>query len=573
MVANDRKKFSFSEASVGNNGFDMSRRALLRNSAIFGGSAFILAACGSSGSSNTNIKTTSAVSTTAGPGDKVPAGVKLGNNKSLTLAVSNMPASVDPMVEVGGDGRRFDIYECLVDQSPVTGVPRPFLATSWKQVDETTYDFTLRPGVKFHNGDPMTTDDVIFSLERGANPSYATAVNFSTFAKATAVNTSTVRVTTTGPDVLFLKKIAGISIMPKNYYMGLGSTDKARAAAFAQAPIGTGPYKFVSYTTSKSVVEIASTTWRHPTIEQITTLQVTDTGTQLNSFLAGSSQYVNLMPVSSIGELNKAGATLIELVKGNDLGAFIDSVEVGGAPKTGPMGNKQVRQALNYGINKAELVSSVLKNKTVADNGQLVAPGLPGYTTTVTSYPYDVAKAKQLLDAAGYPVKSGGSRFSLSMATAFAGPGSARLLIGEYLENQIAALDIDVSYSAETDITLEVDYFYDIKQRPDIYHFGLFSRPFMDAARTFNYFTSASKNYHMSNAQFDALFEQQQGEFDTAKRQTILAEMAEILHDEATFLFTTEDMWIDAAAKNLRGLVQADVQTEQYFDLLYFVAD
>lgn len=558
---------------MSNNGFDMSRRALLRNSAVFGGSAFLLAACGSSGSSNTTIKSSALVSTTGGPGNQVPAGVKLGSNKTLTLGLSNMPASVDPMVEVGGDGRRFDIYECLVDQAPVTGEPRPFLATSWNQVDETTYDFTLRQGVKFHNGDPLTTDDVIFSLERGANPTYATAVNFSTFAKATAVDANTVRVTVSAPDVLFIKKIAAISIMPKNYYMSLGSTDKARAAAFAQAPIGTGPYKFVSYTTSKSVVEKASTTWRHPTIEQITTLLVTDTGTQLNSFLAGSAQYVNLMPVSSISSLNKAEATLIELVKGNDLGAFINSVEMGGAPKTGPMGNKQVRQALNYGINKTTLINSVLKGKTLSDNGQLIAEGLPGYTPAVSSYPYDVAKAGQLLDAAGYPVKNGGNRFSMSMATAFAGPGSARLLIGEYLENELAALNIDVSYSAETDITTEVDYFYDIKQRPDVYHFGLFSRPFMDAARSFNYFTTASKNYHMSNATFDSLFEQQQGEFDTAKRQSILAQMAEILHDEATFLFSTQDMWLDAAAKNLRGMVKAEVQTEQYYDLLYFVAE
>jgi peptide/nickel transport system substrate-binding protein len=559
---------------VRNNRYEMSRRALLRNGAVFGGSALLLAACGSSGSGNSAIKASSLVSTTGGPGDKVPAGVKLGNNKTLTLALSNMPASVDPMVEVGGDGRRFDIYECLLDQSPVSGEVRAFLATSWKQVDETTYDFTLRQGVKFHNGAALTPDDVIFSLERAANPTYATAVNFATFKAATALDAQTVRVTTTTPDVLFLKKIASISIMPQDYYMSLGSTDAARAAAFAKAPIGTGPYKFVSYTTSKAVVQKASaTTWRHPTIDTITTLQVTDTGTQLNSFLAGTAQYVNLMPISSLSSLNKAGATLIELVKGNDLGAFIDSVDAGGAPKAGPMGNQQVRQALNYGINKTTLINSVLKDKTLSDHGQLIAEGLPGYTTTVTSYPYDVAKAKKLLDAAGYPVGSNGKRFSMTMATAFAGPGSARLIIGEYLENDLAALDIDISFSALTDITTEIDYFYDIKQRPDIYHFGLFSRPFMDAARPFNYFTTASKNYHMSNAQFDTLFDQQQGEFDATKRQAILAQMAEILHDQATFLFSTQDMWIDAAAKNLRGMVKAEVQTEQYYDLLYFVAD
>ena len=560
---------------------EISRRALIRNSAIFAGSAALLAACGGSSSSSSSSskaspsaspsQATKGISTTAAPGDKVPAGVKLASKQVATLALSNMPASIDPMVVVGGSGRRFDIYETLLDLNPVTGDVRPFLATAWKQVDPMTYDFTLRSGVKFHDGSAMTTDDVIFSLQRGATTGYATAVNFASFAGATATDASTVRVTTKTPDVLFLKKIAGISILPKAYYMGLGTAQKDRDAAFANAPIGTGPYKFVSYTTTKAVVEKASTTWRFPTLDQITILNVVDTGTQLNSFLSGDAQYVNLMPVTSIDQLTAAGATLITLIKGNDLGAFMDTVDATGAPKAGPMGNKAVRQAINMSINKSELVTSVLKGKTVDDSGQLIAKGLPGFDTSVTDYAFDLTKAGQMLDAAGYPVGSNGKRFSITMASAFAGPGSTRLLIGEYMQNSIAKLNIDVQYQAITDGTLAIAYFYDTKQRPDIYHFGLFTRPFMDAARAYNYFTTASKTYHMSNPQFDALFAQQAAEFDATKRQAILEQMAVLLKDESPYLFATNDVWIDAASKNLKGVAQVDVETEQYFDLLYLV--
>jgi peptide/nickel transport system substrate-binding protein len=475
------------------------------------------------------------------------------------------------MVVAGGGPRRFDIYEALLDVHPTTGAPRPFLATSWKVIDASNTSLTLRSGVKFHNGDPLTTDDVIFSIQRALQTIYPISSQFTNISTVTAPDASTVLVTTKTPDVLILKKLAQIAILPKNYYMGLGSTTAERDAAFLKAPVGSGPYKFVSYTTQKAVVEKASTTWRSPTLDQVTLLQVADTGTQLNSFLSGDAQYVNIMPLTSLSALEGAGASLISITTGNDLGAFMDTVDMTGAPKTGPMGNQQVRQAIQYSINKTELVQTVLKGKTVDDEGQLIGKGLPGYNPAVKSFAYDPQKAGQMLDAAGYPVGSDGKRFSITMATAFAGPGSVRLLIGEYMEQALANMKIDVQYQAMTDITTEIQYFYDQKQRPDIYHFGLFSRPYMDAAKAYAYFTSTSKSFHFSDPTFDSLYTQQLSETDATKRQTLLAQMTQIMHDQSPYLFACGDVWIDAAAKNLKGAVQCDVQTEQYLDLLYFV--
>jgi peptide/nickel transport system substrate-binding protein len=287
--------------------------------------------------------------------------------------------------------------------------------------------------------------------------------------------------------------------------------------------------------------------------------------------LSGDAQYVNIMPLSSLDSLTGADATLITITKGNDLGAFIDTVEKGGAPKTGPTGNLMVRQALQYSINKQELVQSVLKNKTVNDNGQLIGAGLPGYTTSVTEYAYNPQKAAQLLDAAGYKVGSSGSRFTMTMASAFAGPGSVRLLIGEYMQAAFTKMNIDVQFTALTDTTLELDYFYDTKQRPDILHFGLFTRPYMDAAKAYSYFTSNSGAYHFADPTFDSLYNKQLEEADVAKRQALLAQMTEIMHTQSPYIFTTGDVWIDAASKNLKGVVQCDAETEQYLDTLYMV--
>lgn len=543
---------------------------------LSGAAALVLAACGrGSGGGAAPVITPSAgadVSLDGAPGDTPPPDAKLAATQVATFAVSNLPSSTDPMVVVSGGARRWDMFEALIDTNPSTGEPRPFLATEWKQVNDTTWHFTLRQGVRFHDGTPMTPEDVVFSLKRASTEGYGIATHFSTMESARVVDDKTVELVTKGVDVLILKRLAQVAIIPKKYYESLGSDRKTRDAAFAKAPIGTGPYRFVSFSTDKAVVRKADTTWRKPTLEEITFLLVTDAGTQLNSFLAGDVHYINLQPLNNLQALKDAGATLIQLTKGNDLGAFMDSVDNKGNPKKGPMGDKRVRQALQYALNKDELVNKVLQGYTVADDGQLIGKGLPGYTETVKNYPYDVEKAKALLDEAGYPVGPDGTRFTITMASAFAGTGSVRRLIGEWMQSSISKLGVKVEYTALTDTALQLEYFYNTKQRPDIYHFGLFTRPYMDAARAYSRFVTDSGSFHMANPEFDKLYKEQLAEQDPAKRQQILAKMTEIFHEESCFLFACGDVWIDAAAKNLKGLVQCDVQTEQYYDRLYLTA-
>jgi peptide/nickel transport system substrate-binding protein len=546
------------------------RRRARGLSAIALAGVLTLTACG--GSDDSGASDDASVSTDAAPGDTVPEGVTLAADQELTMAVSNMQSSPDPHVVQGGGGRRWDMYETLLDQHPTTGEVRPFLATEWEQLDDLTYRFTLREDAVFHDGTPMTAKDVVFSLERAATQGYATAASFNTFASATAVDDYTVDVVTDQVDALFLKKIASMAILPMDYYMSLGADDAARKAAFAKAPVGTGPYKFVSYTPERAEVEVAAdTTWRNPTLTKVTILQTPDTGTQLNSLLSGDVQYVNLMPLTSVETLEGGGATIVQLSAGNDLGAFIDSVNKDGSPKTGPTGNKLVRQAMNYALNKTELTEDVLLGQAKNDQGQMIGEGLPGYNSDVTEYEYDPELAEEMLDEAGYPRGADGTRFTVTMASAFAGPGSVRLLIGQYMVQALEDVGIAVEYEAVTDPTKQSNYFYNREQRPDILHYGLFTRPFLDAARAYNYFTVGSNMQHMDNPEFDQLYVEQGLETDPEARDEILQEMTAILHDEATFLFATTDVWIDAGGPKLRGLTQNDVQTEQYLDLLYFV--
>lgn len=543
------------------------RREFLKGAAGVGG-ALIGAAAGAAlpGAAGATTRTAARSSAERRP-------LALAANQTATFSISNLPASVDPMVELGGSPRRLDIYEALVDVTPSTGAPLPFLATSWKLVNPTTVRFKLRPGVRFQNGDPFTADDVVFSFTRASTAGYATQSILDSYKAAKAVDPLTVDIELTHPDALIVKKVARIAILPKHYYLGLGSNQKARDTAFALKPIGTGPYRCVSYTPEKAVVAVnRKYTWRKPTLTQVTMLQDYDTATQVSALLSGAAQYANIMPLSALGALRGAGMRLLPIRRGNDLGAFIDTVTMTGAPKPGPMGNKMVRQAINYGIDKKTLVRSVLQNETITDHGQLASQGETGYDSSLHDYAYDPAKANQMLDAAGYHKRSDGTRFSVTMATAFAGPGSVRLVMGEYLQNQISKLGIAVQYAALTDVSTAIAYFYGTKTRPDIYHFGLFNRPYMDPAGALNWFTSNNPTHHFANRSFDTAYLASEKELNGVKRASLLHACSTIFREECPWLFATEDVWIDAASPKLQGVIISEAETEQYFDRLRLLA-
>src|SRR3977135_3134517 len=133
----------------------------------------------------------------------------------------------------------FKAFDCLLYRDPVTMEMKPALATSWKQVDATTIDFTLREGVTFQNGDPFTADDVGYPIntiiqdKRVAIPAYYTS-----YAGAEKIDDFHVRLKLTGVSPAVMEYLSMVTpIWPKAY------REKIGADAYAQAPIGTGPYK------------------------------------------------------------------------------------------------------------------------------------------------------------------------------------------------------------------------------------------------------------------------------------------------------------------------------------------
>src|SRR5258705_6098220 len=171
------------------------------------------------------------------------AGAALAAKDVLVVDLVQEPSSLDPHVQWNPDS--YFVYRNIFDNMLTRdndGKIIPQVAASWRQVDDSTTEFTLRNDIKFHDGTPLTADDVVFSVKRINDPAFKSPQRdqFNKIVDATAVNPTTVQLKTEGPYPVRLAQLVKLSIVPKAHVTQAGN-DK-----FNQEPIGSGPYRFVS---------------------------------------------------------------------------------------------------------------------------------------------------------------------------------------------------------------------------------------------------------------------------------------------------------------------------------------
>jgi peptide/nickel transport system substrate-binding protein len=274
---------------------------------------------------------------------------------------------------------------------------QPGLATSWKQVNDTTWDFTLRQGVKFHDGTPMTVEDVKATLDRNLVPG-KTVVNagFTTIDSVSIVNPSTIRIVSKKPDPLLLVRVAqmGAQILPARLTTDDGVKELARR------PVGTGAYKFVEWVKDERLVMEANKDWwgwegKKPVIDRVIWKPIPDDFPRLVALEKGDVDIItNVPPDRSQGIAEGRNTRLLTVPSTRIVNFGMNSTQP-------PLSDKRVRQALQYAVD----VNAIIKN-IYAGQGKPVAGGVAdvdfGHNPAIKPYPYDPAKAKQLLAEAGF---------------------------------------------------------------------------------------------------------------------------------------------------------------------------
>ncbi len=329
---------------------------------------------------------------------------------TLVVALQRGITSVDYLYTTK---REYIILSLLTDDGltevdPVTLKVRPLAAKSWKFVDDKTIDVTLRDDVKFHDGSPLTADDVVYTYEWVLNPK-SRANRSKQFrewlASVEKTGPYTVRFHMKYPYPLALNAMGfSMPLRKKGTYDAIA---KSGELPLGQALNGIGPYRVVSVEPGrKTVIERFDGYYKEspkgrPAIQRIVFREIPDWGTQEAELMSGGVQWTYDVPYDIASTLGTAGP--VAWVNGPSLRVgFLVLDAAGLSGKDNPLTKLAVRRALNYAIDREAIVKNIVKGDArVIDSA--CHPAQFGCAQDVMKYPYDPVKARQLLAEAGYP--------------------------------------------------------------------------------------------------------------------------------------------------------------------------
>jgi peptide/nickel transport system substrate-binding protein len=316
--------------------------------------------------------------------------------RKLVIAIGEEPSGVDQTASwTGVDFQISENYgEYLIYRAP-NGDLKPGLAASWKvSPDGKEMEIALRKGVKFHSGDPLTAKDIAFSYERGRAKSSTAKTKLASLEKIDIVDDYRLKFYFKAPDVTFIPNRGGTMIASKSYF------DRVGEEKFSREPVGTGPYKFVSYVLGEYVdVERFKDYWgEKPAVAEARFLFAPEDTTRLAKLKAGEADIINACPYTDVKELEKDPRfKLVKLPVEHPTLSVVFSFQ---NPKV-PWHDRKVRLAMAYAVDCNAIVKNVLHG--IPNRWPFLAPHELGYDPALKHYPYDPQKAKQLLAEAGYP--------------------------------------------------------------------------------------------------------------------------------------------------------------------------
>ena len=442
---------------------------------------------------------------------------ELSKGSSVTVGIAQDLDSLDPhkAVNAGTSEVLFNLFEGLMKASPDGGV-RPAVASDYvMSEDGKTYTFTLREGVQFHNGAPVTLEDVLYSLERCAgseNDGTPLIAAFSNVADISADGEGRVVVSLTNPSLEFLNSMTA-AIIPKDS----GSTQ-------ATAPLGTGPFSFVSYAPKNSMeVKRFEGYWGDkPHLEQVTFKIITDANTLVMGLKGGTLDMVIHLPNTVSAEVKKDFTVLTDTMK------LVQALYLNNQVK--PFDDVRVRQAMYYAINVPEIIDFVCDGAGVP-TGTSMYPAFTKYFLPELAqvYQQNLDKAKALLKEAGYP---NGFEMTIAVPSNYA----QHVDTGLILSQQLAQVGITAEVQEVTWESWVGDVYKGRNYQATVS--GIAASDMTAREMLERYTTGHSKNFiNFSDAEFDAVVAQAAATLDREEQVALYKRAQEILNEQVGSLW------------------------------------
>ena len=323
----------------------------------------------------------------------------------LVVGVAGNPGGLDPASELSNVGTRvvYNLYDTLIRRDFLsngegTGAELvPMLAESWERVSDTELTLKLRPGVVFHNGDPLTSEDVKFTFERILAPDspYVEAQGyFATFDRIETPDPLTVTIITKELDPILEQRLASwaAQILPKRYYEEVGFE------GFAQAPIGTGPYRFVSMRADDRIVlEAFDDYWgERPTANQVVFRVIPEVAARVTALVNGEAGIVTNIPPDQVPTIEGYDNVEVRSV-------VLANTHVLRYNTNNPvLADVRLRQAMNLAIDRQLLSDALWGGGAIVPNGHQYPEYGALYNPERPLPTYDPERAQALVEASDY---------------------------------------------------------------------------------------------------------------------------------------------------------------------------
>jgi peptide/nickel transport system substrate-binding protein len=324
---------------------------------------------------------------------------------TLSVAVSSALASLDPQAEnvTSDQAILVNIFDTLITRNK-NGELEPDLATSWKMINKTTWQFHLRKGVKFHNGNKFTWKDVKYTFNRLGKPKVSGYINIGqriASVKPVKGNPWVIQIRTKTPVPYFAQELTDLFIMDKE-----SSVSRSRGEIGTNS-IGTGPYYVKKWVRNSYIkLEANSQYWgQQPSITHVVVYPIKQASTRFAAIATGKVDLVKFVPVVLLNHIkNNPKLKVISLPSRRSI-----FLELTNKPNT-PMANLKVRKAMYMAINERAIINKVLFGHG-APASQIPDPKVAGYDKNIKRLHYDPKRAKALLKKAGY-----GAGFNITLA-------------------------------------------------------------------------------------------------------------------------------------------------------------
>jgi peptide/nickel transport system substrate-binding protein len=444
---------------------------------------------------------------------------------TVNFLIEASPTNLDPRIGADAYSQHIDglIFSSLVAHDAEMNVT-PDLALSWETPDPLTYIFHLRPGVKFHDGRPLTSADVKYTFDTilsGALKSPKRG-SFQMVDSIDAPDEGTVIFHLHEPYASFLWSLSRPVV---------GIVPRGSGADVAQQPLGSGPFRFVSMTTDEEIILARNENYFNgaPKIERLRIRIVPDVTVRALELRKGSADAtINSLTPDMVVTLGKENGLVADQQPGTTLAYIAFNFD------DSTLAKREVRQALAYATDRKTIIQYLLRGQA-RPASSLLPPHTWAFDPGVRQYDFDPARAESLLESAGYHRGADGMRLHLTLKTS---TDQSTRLMSEALADQwkrvgvaleLRPLEFATFYS---DVTRGSFQMYALRwvganNDPDIFEFVFSSKKMPPAG---------ANRGHYSNPQLDVLLEQEHVEMNQEKRKALLVQVQRMVAEDEPYI-------------------------------------